>query len=71
MSRIYRNDVSPITREKQSLSHTGRHHSEETKKKISSSMIEYWGSLPFKPITTQEEGEKPTERRKSPFRYEK
>ena len=48
--RIYRNDVSQQTREKQSLAHQGRKHSNDTKQKISKAMCDYWASLPMKPI---------------------
>lgn len=49
--RIYRNDVSDITRQKQSLAHQGRKLSNDTKRKISKSMTDYWAKLPMKPIT--------------------
>lgn len=48
--RMYRNDVSVHTREKQSLAHQGRKHSNDTKQKISKAMCDYWASLPMKPI---------------------
>lgn len=47
--RIYRNDVSAETREKQSLAHQGRKHSNDTKQRISKSMSDYWAKLPMKP----------------------
>lgn len=47
--RIYRNDVSQLTREKQSIAHQGRKHSNDTKQKISKAMCDYWASLPMKP----------------------
>ena len=50
MKRMYRNDVSSITREKQSLAHQGRKHSNDTKQKISKSLCDYWAKLPMKPI---------------------
>ena len=50
MKRIYRNDISPITREKQSVAHSGKKHSNATKQKISQSMVKYWSKLPSKPI---------------------
>lgn len=49
MRRIYRNDTSPITKEKQSIAHTGKKHSTETKRKISKSLTDYWAKLPAKP----------------------
>lgn len=48
--RIYRNDVSDQTREKQSIAHQGRKHSNNTKQKISKAMCNYWAKLPMKPI---------------------
>lgn len=48
--RIYRNDVSQLTRERQSIAHQGRKHSNDTKQKISKAMCDYWASLPMKPI---------------------
>lgn len=50
MKRMFRNDVSLITREKQSLAHQGRKHSNDTKQKISKSLCDYWAKLPMKPI---------------------
>ena len=44
--RLYRNDVSDITREKQSLAHQGRKHSIESRNKISQSLQKYWAGLP-------------------------
>lgn len=49
--RLYRNDVSDITREKQSIAHQGRKHSSETRNKISKSLEKYWANLPCKPTT--------------------
>lgn len=51
MKRVFRNDVSNITKEKQSLSHRGKTHSIETKNKISQSLQKYWAGLPTKPST--------------------
>lgn len=45
--RIYRNDVSPETREKQSIAHQGKKLSNDTKQKISKSMTDYWAKLPY------------------------
>lgn len=52
--RLYRNDVSPETREKQSVAHQGRKHSNDTKRRISKSMCDYWAKLPMKPITNND-----------------
>lgn len=49
MIRMYRNDVSDETKQKQSLAHQGRKQSEATKQKISQSLSKYWAGLPFKP----------------------
>lgn len=49
--RLYRNDVSAVTREKQSQAHTGRKLTQDTKQKISKSMTDYWAKLPYKPVT--------------------
>lgn len=49
MIRVYRNDISDETREKQSLAHRGRKQSEATKAKISQSLEKYWAKLPMKP----------------------
>lgn len=51
MKRIYRNDVSNITKEKQSIAHKGKSHSNETKQRISKAMQNYWAKLPTKPTT--------------------
>ena len=52
--RIYRNDVSQQTREKQSIAHQGRKHSNDTKQKISKAMCDYWAKLPMKPINNND-----------------
>ena len=52
--RKFRNDVSPQTREKQSLAHQGRKHSNDTKQKISKAMCDYWAKLPMKPINNND-----------------
>ena len=44
--RLYRNDVSAETREKQSVAHQGRRHSNDNKQKISKAMCDYWAKLP-------------------------
>ena len=52
--RIYRNDVSQQTREKQSIAHQGRKHSNDTKQKISKAMCDYWAKLPMKLINNND-----------------
>lgn len=47
--RLYRNDVSAITREKQSIAHKGKTHSDETKRLISQQLQKYWNKLGYKP----------------------
>lgn len=49
MKRIYRNDVSQVTKEKQSIAHKGKKHSNQTKKLISQKLIAYWAKLGVKP----------------------
>lgn len=51
MKRIWRNDMPQIQKDKIAAANKGRHHSPETKRKISQSMTRYWSRLPFKPIT--------------------
>lgn len=55
MKRIYRNDMSQ--RQKQNIAQklTGRKMSEETKKKISQSMRNYWAKLPTRPLSAESE----------------
>ena len=52
--RLYRNDVSAETREKQSVAHQGRKLSNDTKQRISKAMCDYWAKLPAKPINNNE-----------------
>ena len=47
--RLYRNDVSFETKEKQRVAHQNKKHSIETKNKISQSLQKYWAGLPTKP----------------------
>lgn len=49
MKRIYRNDVSKVTKEKQSIAHRGKKHSTASKQRISQSLQKYWATLPVKP----------------------
>jgi hypothetical protein len=49
MKRIYRNDVSFETKQKQSVAHKNKKHSTATKQRISRSLQKYWASLPTKP----------------------
>lgn len=51
---IYRNDVSQQAREKQSIAHQGRKHSNDTKQKISKAACDYWAKLPMKPINNND-----------------
>lgn len=49
MKRMYRNDVSDETKQKQSIAHKGKRHSESSKQKISQSLTKYWATLGLKP----------------------
>lgn len=47
--RLYRNDVSAITKEKQAIAHRGKTHSDKTKRLISQKLQKYWSNLEYKP----------------------
>jgi len=49
--RIYRNDMAQSQKDKIAAANTGKHLSDETKRKISQAMADYWAGLPFKPVT--------------------
>lgn len=51
MKRIYRNDMQQTQKDKIAAANTGKHHTPETKRKISQGLTRYWARLPFKPIT--------------------
>jgi len=51
MRRIYRNDMGQAQKDKIAAANTGKHHTPETKRKISQGLTRYWARLPFKPIT--------------------
>lgn len=51
MKRIYRNDMGQAQKDKIAAANTGKHHTPETKRKISQGLTRYWARLPFKPIT--------------------
>lgn len=51
MKRIWRNDMQQTQRDKIAAANTGKHHSTETKRKISQSLTRYWSRLPYKPVT--------------------
>ena len=51
MRRIWRNDMPQAQKDKIAAANKGRHHSADTKRKISQSMAKYWARLPFKPVT--------------------
>lgn len=51
MRRIYRNDMGQAQKDKIAAANTGKHHSAETKRKISQGLTRYWSRLPFKPAT--------------------
>lgn len=54
MKRIWRNDMQPQQREKIGAANRGRHHTPETKRKISASLTKYWAGLPYKPTDEQD-----------------
>lgn len=41
MKRIYRNDMPQLQKDKIAAANTGKHHSEQTKQKISRSLTKY------------------------------
>lgn len=51
MKRIYRNDMQQSQKDKIAQANTGKHHTPETKRKISQGLTKYWARLPFKPVT--------------------
>lgn len=50
--RQYRNDMSDSQKALISQKLTGRKLSQDTKNKISKSMVDYWNSLQTKPVTS-------------------
>lgn len=50
MKRIWRNDMQQAQKEKIAQANTGKHHTPETKRKISQGLTRYWAGLPFKPL---------------------
>lgn len=49
--RLWRNDMAQTQKDKIAAANTGKHLSDETKRKISRAMAKYWAGLPFKPVT--------------------
>ena len=49
--RIYRNDMAQSQKDKIAAANTGKHLSDETKRRIAQAMAKYWASLPYKPPT--------------------
>ena len=49
--RIWRNDMPQTQKDKIAMANTGKRLSDETKRKISRSMAQYWAKLPYKPPT--------------------
>lgn len=52
MKRIYRNDMSPVQKEKIAAQNRGKKLSPQTKAKISKALSKYWDSLPYKPSSS-------------------
>ena len=50
--RIWRNDMPQTQKDKIAAANTGKHLSDETKRRISRAMAQYWAKLPYKPPTT-------------------
>lgn len=50
--RQYRNDMSDEQKQKISQKLQGRKLSNDTKNRISKSMVDYWNSLSYKPVTS-------------------
>lgn len=50
--RIWRNDMPQPQREKIAAANRGKHLSDETRRKISRKMAQYWAKLPVKPTTS-------------------
>ena len=54
--RIWRNDMPQPQRDKIAQANTGKHLSDETRRKISDALVKYWAGLPFKPLTSSTSG---------------
>lgn len=50
--RQWRNDMSQTQKDKIAQAHTGKKHSEQTKRLISDKLRKYWDGLAFKPVTS-------------------
>lgn len=60
MHRIYRNDMTQAQKDKIAAANIGKHHSQQTKDRISRSMQQYWAGLPYKPNTEDDDRRTPT-----------
>ena len=49
--RIWRNDMPQTQKDKIAAANTGKHLTDDTKRKIARAMAKYWASLPYKPPT--------------------
>lgn len=49
--RTWRNDMPQAQKDKIAQANTGKHLSDETRRKISDALTKYWAGLPFKPAT--------------------
>jgi hypothetical protein len=50
--RQWRNDMPQQQRDKIAQAHTGRKHTEQSKRKIADSLRKYWDGLAYKPVTS-------------------
>lgn len=51
MKRTYRNDMPQTQRAKIAQANTGKKLSDETRRRISQALTDYWAKLPYKPLT--------------------
>ena len=49
--RTWRNDMPQAQKDKIAQANTGKHLSDETRRKISDALVKYWAGLPYKPTT--------------------
>lgn len=59
MKRKYRNDMSQAQRDKIAQANKGKTLSQETRRKISKALTDYWQGLPYKPTNGSQDGTPP------------